>query len=152
MSDSSMTKDPTATRPKWVIGERSRLVWESLGFFLTSMPALIFCAISSAGIVAALRLEMLPGSWLVHRYPAWAWITASVAAWITMNLFVVGFCSLMLQTSNRQSVSRICLALGLVVVAGTLSHFVLPARFLHSRYCGKLYLLCWLMVFLRALM
>ena len=53
MNGSSMTKDATATEPKRANAEQSRLVWESPRLFLTSLPALTLCAISSVGIVAA---------------------------------------------------------------------------------------------------
>src|SRR5262245_52021718 len=138
MNGSSMTKDPTAAQPERAHGERSGLVWDSLRIFVTSLPALTLCAISSVGIVAALRLETLPGSWLVHRLPSGLWVPVSVVGWIMLNLVVAGFYSLALQTSSRLIVSRICLALALMVAAGGLSHLFLPARFLTSAYCGNI--------------
>src|SRR6266404_3758666 len=142
----------TTTESNWAIDKRPRLVRDSLRSFLTSLPALTLCAISSVGIVAALRLEMFPGYGLVLRLPSWLWVPVSIAAWITMNLVVVLFYSLALQTSSRRIVSRICLAFALLAVAGTLSHLFRPASFLHTRYWGKLYLLCCLIVFLRTLL
>jgi hypothetical protein len=152
MNGSSTTKGPTAAEPERANGERSRLVWNSLQLFLASLPALTLCAISSVGIIAALRMEMLPGSWLVHRFPSSLWVPVLIVAWVTMNLVVVWFYSLVLQTSSRRIVSRICLTFALLIVAEILSHFFLPARFLHSQYCGKVYLVCWMLILLRILL
>jgi hypothetical protein len=152
MNGRSMIDDPTVIERNSAVQERTRLVRDSIRLCLTSWPALTLCAISSIGVVAALRCELFPGSFLVRRFPFWFGAPVSVAAWITMNLVVMWFYSLILQTTSRRIVSRICLAFALLVVAGTLSRLVLPEGFVHTPYWKTIYVWCCLIVFLRLLL